>query len=44
MVTDDSHACGEHSITNREVESPRCMPKTYITLCVNDTQIKKFQK
>ena len=41
LVTDGSYACGEHSITFRDVESLCCIPETKVMLRVNYTQFFK---
>ena len=37
----DSYTCGEHSITYQFAKSLNYTLETTVTLCVNDTQIKK---
>ena len=41
MATDGNYICGEHSITQKEVESLRSIPETNVIFYVNYTRIKK---
>lgn len=41
MMTDGGCTC-EHSMTYELVQSLCCTPDTYVTLCVNYTQVENF--
>ena len=42
MVIDGSYSCGEHSKMCRTVELLGCSTETHVTLCANNTSIRKY--